>query len=90
MVLLLLFIRYRRLRTEICKRLGVLEAVGKSRKARLAILILMGRILTQGSRLHMVKSWSEDEAIEEVLNIKHFDEDDLYETPAYRQAGWIG
>lgn len=48
--------------------------------------MLMGRILTQGSRLHMVKSWSKDEAIEEVLNIKHspprrdvpFDEDDLY------------
>jgi len=64
---------------EICKRLGILKAVGESRKARLAILMIMGRILTQGSRLHIVRGWSKDEAIEEVLGIKYFDEDDLYE-----------
>lgn len=65
---------------EICKRLGILKAVGKSRKAQLTILLIMGRILTQGSRLHIVRSWAKDEAIEEVLNIKHFDEDDFYKT----------
>lgn len=64
---------------EICKRLGVLEALGRSSKGRLALLLIIGRILTQGSRLHLV-SWSKDEAVEEVLGIKHFDEDSLYET----------
>ena len=65
---------------EICKRLGILKAMGESRKARLAILMTMGRILAQGSRLHIVKGWSKDEAIEEVLGINYFDEDDLYES----------
>jgi transposase len=64
---------------EICRRLGILKVLGKSKKAMLAILLIIGRILTQGSRLHLVE-WSKDQAIEEVLNIKHFDEDDLYET----------
>lgn len=64
---------------EICKRLGVLDALGRSSKGRLALLLIIGRILTQGSRLHLV-SWSKDEAVEEVLGIKHFDEDSLYET----------
>lgn len=64
---------------EICKRLGILKALGKSRQSRLSLLLIVGRILTRGSRLHLV-SWSKDEAIEEVLGIKHFDEDDLYDT----------
>lgn len=63
---------------EVCKRLGILRAMGKSKKAQLAILMIMGRILTQGSRFHLVRSWSKDEAIEEVLKIKYFDEDNLY------------
>ena len=65
---------------EICKRLGILRAMGKSKKAQLAILLIMGRILTQGSRLHIVRSWVKDEAIEEILKIKYFNEDDLYES----------
>jgi transposase len=64
---------------EICKRLGILRALSKSKKAMLAILLIIGRILTQGSRLHLVE-WSKDQAVEEVLNIKYLDEDDLYET----------
>ena len=64
---------------EICERLGILKALGRTRKAQLSLLLIMGRILTQGSRLHLV-SWSKDEAIEEVLKVKDFDEDDLYDT----------
>ncbi len=64
---------------EICKRLGILRALSKSKKAILVILLIIGRILTQGSRLHLVE-WSKDQAVEEVLNIKYFDEDNLYET----------
>lgn len=64
---------------EICKRLGILNAIGGTRKGILVIIMIMGRILAQGSRLHISNLWSKDEAIEEVLKIKHFDEDDLYE-----------
>lgn len=64
---------------EIAKRLGLLKAFSKSKKASLALLLIMGRILTQGSRLHLVE-WSKDQAIEEVLHLKSFTEDDLYET----------
>lgn len=63
---------------DICRRLGILKALGNTKRARLAILLIMGKILTQGSRLYLV-SWSKNQAIEEVLNIKQFDEDDLYD-----------
>ena len=66
--------------SEICKRIGITKALGQSEKAKTALLLIIGRILAQGSRLHLVKSWSPDQAIEEVLDIKDFDEDDLYET----------
>lgn len=65
---------------EICQRLGIDKALGKEKCGRLALLMIMGRILTQGSRLHLATSWAEDEAIEEILNIKKFNEDDLYES----------
>lgn len=65
---------------EICKRLGISKALGKSKNGILSILLIMGRILAQQkSMLYMAKQWSKDEAIEEVLDIKYFDEDDLYE-----------
>lgn len=46
----------------ICERLGILKALGNTKKARLAVLLIMGRILTQGSRLHLV-SWSKNQAV---------------------------
>lgn len=65
---------------EVCKRLGIDKALGKGDKAKYALLLIIGRILAQGSRLHLVKSWSIDQAIEEVLDLKDFTEDDLYNT----------
>lgn len=64
---------------EICKRLGITKIIGNSRKGRLSIMMVMARVLAPSSRLHIVRVWSKDEAIEEVLDIKRFDEDDLYE-----------
>src|SRR3972149_1629764 len=63
---------------EIAKMVGITKALGKSRQAILCLLIIMGRILTNGSRLYLC-NWAKDEAIEEVLKISSFDEDDLYE-----------
>lgn len=62
---------------EISKRLGIVKALGKTKQAALCLLMIMGRILTNGSRLYLC-NWVLDEAIEEVLKISKFDEDDLY------------
>ena len=64
---------------ELAKELFIDKIFGSSRKARLAMLLVLGRIITQGSRRHLT-FWREGEAIEEVLELKSFDEDDLYET----------
>lgn len=66
--------------SEICKRLGISKALGKSSEAMLSILLIVGRIIIQKSRLYLSSQWSLDEAIEEVLGIKRFNEDDLYKT----------
>lgn len=63
---------------EIAKRVGITKALGRSKQATLCLLMIMGRILTNGSRLYLCH-WAKDEAIEEVLKISRFDEDDLYE-----------
>jgi transposase len=64
----------------ICKRLGIIKALGNNKAGLLALVLIMGRILTQGSRLHLAESWAPDQAIEEILGIDKFDEDQLYET----------
>ena len=63
---------------EVAKRIGIIQAMGESRAAVLCLLMIMGRILTNGSRSSLCH-WALDEAIEEVLKISNFDEDDLYE-----------
>ena len=60
---------------EVAKRIGIIQAMGESRAAVLCLLMIMGRILTNGSRLYLC-NWALDEAIEEVLKISNFDEDD--------------
>ena len=40
-------------------------------------MMIAGRILTNGSRLHLC-NWAKDEAIEEVFKISNFNENDLY------------
>jgi len=36
-------------------------------------------LITQGSRLYAATQWAKNEAVEEILGLKNFDEDDLYE-----------
>jgi transposase len=47
--------------------------------------MVMGRILTQGSRRHL-KFWKERQAIETVLGISGFDENDLYKALDWAEA----
>ena len=62
---------------EIAEQLGIKKALGSNKQGNLCMLMIMGRILTNGSRLHLC-NWAQDQAIEDVLNISNFNEDDLY------------
>lgn len=63
---------------EVCKRLGITEALGKGEQATFAILQIIARILCQRSRNYIATQWACQEALEEVLDIDKFDEDTLY------------
>jgi len=63
----------------LAKELFIDKMLGSSRKAKLAMVLILGRILTQGSRRHLT-FWKEGQAVEEVLDLASFDEEDLYET----------
>ena len=62
---------------------GVVGAVGQAtRLQRLALFLIYARLGHQGSRLSAAR-WSEDQAVGEVLQVGHFDEDDLYAALEY-------
>jgi transposase len=58
-------------------QLGLTAALGKSRRAKLALFLVLARLAHQGSRLSAVR-WAQDHAVAEVLGLGAFDEDDLY------------
>jgi hypothetical protein len=68
---------------EIAKRIGIDEVLGSEPMGRFAMLMIFGRILTQGSRRHLT-FWQNGYAIKEVLNIENSSTDDLY-----RSLDWI-
>jgi transposase len=57
--------------------LGLTAALGKTRLAKLALLLVLARVTHQGSRLSATR-WAADHAVAEVLGLGSFDEDDLY------------
>lgn len=61
----------------IVERIGILEALGTGREARLAALQVIARIVDQGSRLSAVRL-AQSHALCEILDIDKLDEDDLY------------
>lgn len=62
---------------QLAERLGLTAALGKTRLAKLALLLVLARVAHQGSRLSAVR-WARDQAVAEVLGLGPFDEDDLY------------
>jgi len=64
---------------EFAKRLGITQALGNEKQGKLGLIQVIGRLLTQGSRLYLAKEWSKDYALKEVFGTESFDEDDLYE-----------
>ena len=63
---------------EICKSIGISKSLGNDRQGKIALLQIMGRIITQGSRLYIANEWSQEQAIEELLGISNYNEDTLY------------
>jgi hypothetical protein len=61
----------------IAEALGIGPALGHSRLAKLAMLLVLARVAHQGSRPSAVR-WARDQAMAEVLGLGKFDEDDLY------------
>lgn len=61
----------------IAERLGIAQALGRTRVAQLALFLVLARVAHQGSRLS-ARRWAEDHAVAEVLGLRGFDEDDLY------------
>ena len=62
---------------EVAQTVGLVQALGKDRLAKLALLLVLARVAHQGSRLSTVR-WAEEHAVAEVLGLAPFDEKALY------------
>ena len=55
--------------SEIAKRLGITQALGSSKQAKLAMFQIAGRIISQGSRNYLANEWIKGEAIEKIFKL---------------------
>ncbi len=62
----------------VAKELGIFDALGKTRDGKLALWQVLARVIDQGSRLSATRLAASMTCCE-VLGLKQFDEDDLYE-----------
>lgn len=65
--------------SEVAKRLGIKQALGRSRQALLALWLVLARMIDQGSRLSAVRLATQHAACD-LLGLDSFNEDDLYNT----------
>lgn len=62
---------------QIADTLGITAALGKTVLGKLALFLVLARLAHRGSRLSAVR-WAQDHALQEVLALPAFDEEDLY------------
>lgn len=62
----------------LARQCGLVRALGDTRLAKLTLFLVHARIAHQGSRLSAVR-WARDHAVNAVLGLNQFDEDELYE-----------
>lgn len=62
---------------QIADALGISTALGKTVLGKLALFLVLARLAHRGSRLSAVR-WAQDHALQEVLALPVFDEEDLY------------
>ncbi len=63
---------------QLAKRLGITQALGSSREAKLSLWLVMAALIGQGSRLSAVRL-AQRHAVCNILNLNAFNEDDLYQ-----------
>lgn len=64
---------------QVANRLGIEQALGRSKQAKLAIVQIAGYIIAQKSRNYIANEWAIDQDIENIYNVDGFDEDSLYD-----------
>ena len=62
---------------QVADDIGITAALGRNRFGKLQQFLTLARVAHQGSRLSAVR-WAKDQAVEEILGLTPFDEDDLY------------
>lgn len=63
---------------QIADRLGITRSLGSTFFGKAVLLLLFARVAHRGSRLSAIR-WSENHAVEEVIGLKEFSLDHLYE-----------
>ena len=63
---------------EILKELGIMQALGKSKQGKLAMVQIASRVIEPASRHFIANEWQDYEDIEGVFGIKNISEDQLY------------
>lgn len=63
---------------QVAKRLGIEQALGNSKQAKLAMVQIAGRIIAQQSRNYIANQWVLNQDIENIFKVSDFNEDSLY------------
>lgn len=63
---------------KVANRLGIKQALGNSKQAKLAMVQIAGRIIVQQSRNYIANEWVLNQDIESVFKVSDFNEDSLY------------
>ncbi len=63
----------------LAKETGLLQALGKDKQAKLALIQIIYRIVCQQSRNYVANEWSKTQAIKEIFKLDDFSEDSLYQ-----------
>jgi transposase len=61
----------------LAEQVGIPQALGRTREASLSLFLVLARIAHGGSRLSAVR-WAAGQAVEDILKLSVFDEDQLY------------
>lgn len=62
---------------QLIDQVGITRALGKSNESKLTLFMIISRIAHGGSRLSAVR-WSRQHCFEDIIGLKGFDENDLY------------
>ncbi len=69
---------------QIAHKLGIEQALGNTKEAKLAMVQIAGRIIAQQSRNYIANQWVLNQDIEGVFKVNNFNEDSLY-----RNLDWL-